>query len=478
MDSISNFPHNEETEIIELEESFYFDQESLKSVWDESDKSLNMINNIIENLMDQETEMKKKIEKLYLNALKEQLAHMETIFQSEKQYLKELENKLKSAKEKVDHLPDLSPEQWTYIDQSKVRRLQLLPVRLKIEAKGESIAMQKGLVNFTSSSAVEQMAQITRNPHYPRYILGVASNSDQKSSTPITEENSQATRCVSEPSHYDNVQEYVSTGSNTQPNAIRSTDIECTILSAYEPNYWYVRLKGDQKDINIDKGKLQSMLNEMNCFYKAKNEPGFKRLETIAEVENEDSEELVWEPLHLNFKAGDFVALKDEETKIWNRGKILEMHDHQSRADVLLIDKGIIDFGIFIEKLSRLEEKFKSLESNVYCVNLADIQDLNLQSFSILSNIVNDITEADQIFDTKIFARFYDDENDDKNELLDVSRTSPLYTIPVRMTLRGYIGSQDPFEQSYPYQKDLSIYLKDKGLVTKMHKRENQGCII
>merc|ERR1719436_1010243 len=104
--------------------------------------------------------------------------------------------------------------------------------------------MQKGLVSFTSSSAVEQMAKITRNPQYPRYILGVVSNSDQKSSTPITEENSQATRCLSEASHYDNVQEYVPVESNAQPIPLKTTDIECEILSAYEPNYWYVRLKG------------------------------------------------------------------------------------------------------------------------------------------------------------------------------------------------------------------------------------------
>jgi len=279
--------------------------------------------------------------------------------------------------------------------------------------------------------------------------------------------------CLSEVSYYSNIREYTLAEFDITQNPIISTDRECIILSAYEPNYWYVRLKGSQLDLTFDKGKLKLMLHEMNHFYIAKNSARFKRLETIVEVENEDSEGSGWEPLYMNFKPGHFVALKHEQDGVWKRGKVIQVYDHQSKTDVLLIDEGIIVFGIPIENLSNLEDRYMLMTSDVYCVQLADVNDIILKRFQLTSNVLEELTKEDNLFETQTFVRFDEGPHYAKNEIVDVTRTSAVHTYPVRMIIRGHKGTGDPFGHSILYQKDVSIYLMEKGLATNLYKWED-----
>jgi len=194
---------------------------------------------------------------------------------------------------------------------------------------------------------------------------------------------------------------------------------------------------------------------------------------TIVEVENEDSDGSGWEALHYNFKPGDFVALKYEEDGIWKRGKVLQVYDHQSKTDVLLIDEGVIVFSIPIETLDAIDEKFMTMVSDVYCVRLADINDINLKSFHLRSNIIEELTKEDNLFETEIFVRFDEEPHYEQSEILDVSRTLQLDTHPVRMILRAHKGAKDPFGHTVLYQKDLSIFLMEKGLATNLYKWED-----
>jgi len=158
---------------------------------------------------------------------------------------------------------------------------------------------------------------------------------------------------------------------------------------------------------------------------------------------------------------------------IWKRGKVLQVYDHQSKTDVLLIDEGVIVFSIPIENLDAIEEKFMTMVSDVYCVRLADINDINLKSFHLHSNIIEELTKEENLFETEIFVRFEEDPYYENPEILDVSRTLQLDTYPVRMILRAHKGARDPFGHTVLYQKDLSIFLMEKGLATNLYKWED-----
>lgn len=236
-------------------------------------------------------------------------------------------------------------------------------------------------------------------------------------------------------------------------DTIHYTDYICDILSAYEPNYWYVRMSEQQNGADVNKIEINTLLEHMNIYYKEKNSSNFKNLETIYEVENEDADDFGLVYLHSNFRVGDLVVLNHEADGIWKRGKILEIHDFQSKANVLLVDEGMIAFNVLVEKISLLDESFKVHNSDIYCVMLDEINDVDMRGSPLHSNPLESLMEKEKLFNLQVYLRFNTDKSYERHTMVDVLQSPSLQPYPVKMIIKGNKGSADPFKPQTAFQK-------------------------
>lgn len=250
---------------------------------------------------------------------------------------------------------------------------------------------------------------------------------------------------------------------------IENEDVECEVLSAYEPNYWFVRLKHGPDDAYFDTVKVHDMLEKMNCWYMEQNPRNQKNrhLHTIYE----DSEDFGFEYTHssLNFKLQDLVVFNEKvENGTWKRGKIIQINDHQSKADVLLLDEGKIKFGVPVEELKGLVEEFKILRSDIYCVYLASVNDVNLRTVPLDTSPIQKVVDDEDLFNIQCFLRFSQLKEYEGHDIVDVLRLPEFLPYPATIILRGHKRSGDPFAPPLDniFQKDVSKYLISKGLAT------------
>lgn len=209
------------------------------------------------------------------------------------------------------------------------------------------------------------------------------------------------------------------------------------------------------------------MQDDLNKYYMASNTT-IRRLKTIYEAENENEDEnehgIVYN--FATFKVGDLVALRRGNEYNWSRGMVLEMVDYQSRANVLLVDKGVIEFSVPIEDLERLVERFTTVDSNVYCVALYGVNYVDMSNNALNDHPFKNLEKKEQLFNYEMYLRVCEGDLQAGKNLTNVMRSAALDCTTVKMILKGSKGTPDPFGSKVPYQKDAASYLISKGIAT------------